>query len=345
MAEMHKYIARLTAGEILAGDDAAHMFQIIMKGGASPAQIAAALIAMKQRGETVDEIVGAVQAMQIAAKKFDIDDALRAEIVDCCGTGGDGKGSLNISTAVAFVLAGGGVKVAKHGNKAVSSSSGSADVLRELGVQIDASEERMKQALDEVGICFLMAPNYHPAMRHVAPVRQELKTRTIFNLLGPLANPARPKRQLIGVYSEDWVEPMAEVAGRLGAEHVWVVHGKDGMDELSIGDETIVAEWKDGAVERFAVKPEDIGIECADDDALAGGDARHNASALNAVLGGEEGAYRDAVVLNAAAGFVVAGKVESLSAGAALAKQSIDDGAAKQALKDLVAVTNLDHVG
>jgi anthranilate phosphoribosyltransferase len=261
------------------------------------------------------------------------------DAIDTCGTGGDGQHTFNISTAAALVLAGAGLKVAKHGNRAMSSKSGSSDVLSVLGVNLQASPAQQRRSLDEAGIAFLFAPAYHGAMRHVGPVRAEIGFRTVFNLLGPLSNPAGAKRQVMGVYDPRLLEPLAEVLGRLGATRAWTVHGQ-GLDELTTTGETEVAEWKDGTVRRFTVTPEDAGLPRASLDALRGGDAEENAMALRALLDGDAGAYRDIVLLNAAAALVVADRAADLAEGAALAAAVIDDGRAARALADLVEATN-----
>jgi anthranilate phosphoribosyltransferase len=260
-------------------------------------------------------------------------------VVDVCGTGGDGLHTLNISTAVGFVVAGGGVKVAKHGGKAASSRSGSSDVLSALGVKIDVTPEVERRSLDEAGICFMFAPTHHPAMKYVIPVRSELGFRTVFNLLGPLTNPAGAKRQVVGVPSSRFVEPLARALGALGAERAWTVHG-EGMDELTTTGETEVAEWHNGAVRLFRITPEAVGLRRATLSELTGGSPEENAKALRALLDGEEGAYRDIVLLNAAAGFLVGEKVETLREGVELAAKSIDSGAARAALEKLIEVTN-----
>jgi len=263
------------------------------------------------------------------------------EVIDVCGTGGDGLHTLNISTAVAFVAAGGGLKVAKHGNRALSSKSGTADVLAALGVNLQPSADQQRRALETAGICFLFAQAHHGAMRHVSPIRAELGFRTLFNLLGPLTNPAGARRQVMGVYSERWVEPLARVLGALGAERAWVVHGQ-GMDEMSLSGETHVAEYRDGAVRLFTVTPESVGLPRAEVAALKGGEPADNARALSALLDGEAGPYRDVVLLNAAAAFLVGDKVETLRDGVALAAAVIDDGRARAALAGLIAATSGD---
>jgi anthranilate phosphoribosyltransferase len=335
---MKPILARVADGAPLNEAEAEQAFTVIMSGQATPAQIGAFLMALRVRGETVDEITGAARTMRAKALSMEAP----AGAIDTCGTGGDASGTYNISTAAALVVAGAGVPVAKHGNKAMSSQSGSADVLASLGVNIDADMALVKRALFEANIGFLMAPRHHSAMRHVGPVRMELGTRTIFNLLGPLANPAGAKRQVVGVFSPQWVKPLAEVLGRLGAERAWVVHGSDGLDELTTTGSSVVAEIRDGVVSTFEVSPEEAGLARAKPEDLKGGDAHANAGALRAVLGGAEGPYRDIVVLNAAAALVVAGKAPDLRAGAAMAAAAIDGGAAQNALYTLVEISNQD---
>lgn len=337
MSEIKTYIAKTVEGRDLTEDEAVRAFQIIMKGGATPAQISALLVALRMKGEAIDEIVGAAKVMRAKADKFNAPE----NAIDTCGTGGDGKGSYNISTAVAFVVAGAGVPVAKHGNKAVSSMSGSADVLAHLGVKIDAEKEVMERALCEAGIGFMMAPKFHSAMRHVAPVRQELAIRTIFNVLGPLSNPASTKYQLMGVYSEKLVKPVAKVLQRLGVERAWVVHGSDGMDELTTTGISYVAELKGGKIKSFEITPEKAGLEQADPEDLEGGDAFENAKQLREILLGKGiKAYRDIVLLNAGACLVVAGKAKNIKQGVSLAADAVDSGAANEALLKLVEVSN-----
>jgi anthranilate phosphoribosyltransferase len=293
------------------------------------------LMALRVRGETVDEITGAARIMRAKALAIEAPPGT----IDTCGTGGDGSGTFNVSTASALVAAGCGVSVAKHGNRALSSKSGSADVLTALGVNIDADMTVVKRCLWEVGIGFLMAPRHHSAMRHVAPTRVELATRTIFNLLGPMSNPAGAKRQLVGVFAPEWVVPMAEVLGRLGAERAWVVHGA-GIDELTTAGVSTVAEFKDGRVTSFEVAPEDAGLARVPRDALRGGEPAHNAAQMRELLGGATGPLRDIVLLNSAAALVVAGRAADLREGVRMAAEALDGGAAKRALDRLVAETN-----
>ena len=329
-------LARIAAGESLSETESAAAFDIMMSGSATPAQMGAFVMGLRQRGETVAEIAGAARAMRAKAATIQAPQGA----IDTCGTGGDAQGTYNISTAAAIVVAACGVPVAKHGNRALSSKSGSADVLTALGVKIDADFALVTRALDECGIGFLMAPRHHAAMRHVGGARVELGTRTIFNLLGPLANPAGAKRQLVGVFAAQWLEPVAQVLGRLGAERAWVVHGSDGLDEITTTGPTAVAEWNEGKVRRFELTPEEVGLPRATPADLKGGDAAHNAGALRAVLEGQAGPFRDIVLINAAGALVVAGKAAALGQGVALATQAIDSGAARAKLDHLVAITN-----
>ena len=334
MSEAFKPILSLLAdGGALSEDNAGEFFAACLRGDPTPAQIGAALTAMRMRGETLGEIVACARAMRQAALHIEPP----YPTIDVCGTGGDGLHTLNISTAVGFVAAGGGLKVAKHGNRALSSKSGGADILSELGVDISAPADRQLKALDEAGICFLFAPAHHGAMRHVSPIRAELGYRTIFNLLGPLTNPAGAQRQVVGVYSERWVERLADALAALGSERAWVVHGS-GLDELTTTGETSVAEVRDGQVRLFTVTPEAVGLKRAALADLTGGAPAENAQALRRLFAGETGPYRDIVLLNAAAAFLVADKVETLREGVDLAAAVIDDGHAQAALDKLVEV-------
>lgn len=335
-AQMKALLARVAAREILTEAEAEEAFDIIMSGDATPAQIGGFLMALRVRGETVAEITGAARIMR--AKAHPMEAPVGA--IDTCGTGGDASGTYNISTAAAIVLAACGVPVAKHGNRALSSKSGSADVLTALGVKVDAEMDLVKESLWSNNIGFLMAPRHHAAMRHVAGPRVELGTRTIFNLLGPLANPAGAKRQVMGVFALQWVEPLAEVLGRLGAERAWVVHGSDGLDELTTTGTSHVAEWKDGKVHCFEITPESAGLPVAAMADLKGGDAEVNADALRALLDGQRGAYRDIVLLNTAAALVVSDKAADLKQGVAQAAHAIDSGAANLTLNRLIDITN-----
>jgi anthranilate phosphoribosyltransferase len=327
-------LTKLADGAALSEADAGDFFAACLRGEPSPAQVGAALTAMRMRGETIGEITACARAMRRAAVRLETG----LDVIDVCGTGGDGLHTLNISTAVGFVAAGGGLKVAKHGNRALSSRSGTADVLAELGVEIAAPAERQLKALSEAGICFMFAPAHHGAMRHVSPIRAELGFRTIFNLLGPLTNPAGAKRQVMGVFADRWVAPLAEVLGALGAERAWVVHGA-GLDEMTTTGETSVAEYRDGKVRLFTVTPDAVGLPRAALADLTGGAPAENARALRAMLEGEKGPYRDIVLLNTAAAFLVADRVETLREGVELAGAVIDDGRALAALDLMAAIT------
>jgi anthranilate phosphoribosyltransferase len=336
MTDLKALIGQVAQGKPLSEDEAERAFDIIMSGNATPAQMGAFLMALRVRGETVEEITGAARIMR--AKALPIDAPPGA--IDTCGTGGDSAGTWNISTAAALVVAAAGVPVAKHGNRALSSKSGAADVLAALGVNLDCDMALVKRALWENNICFLMAPRHHSAMRHVGPTRVELGTRTIFNLLGPLSNPAGARRQIVGVFSAHWVEPLAHVLGKLGAERAWVMHGSDGLDELTTTGPSAVAEWADGRVRKFEVSPEQVGLKRARPEDLRGGDAATNARALRALLDGETGPYRDIVLLNAGAALLVAGKAERLQDGVRIAAEVIDSRHARHVLDRLVEITN-----
>ena len=325
----------LAASRPLTGAEAATAFAALFDGAATPAQIGGLLMALRVRGETVDEIAAAARAMRARMTPITAPDGA----IDIVGTGGDGKGTLNISTATAFVVAGAGVPVAKHGNRNLSSKSGAADALTHMGINVMGGPAVAQQALDGAGICFMMAPMHHPAMRHVAAPRTELGTRTVFNLLGPLTNPAGVRHQLTGAFSADWVRPMAEVLRDLGTRSAWLVHGGDGTDELSIAAPSQVAALADGRVTEFTVTPEDAGLPRHPFEAILGGEPAQNAAAFRALLAGERGAYRDAVLLNAAAALLVAGRVTALPEGAALAAQSLDSGAAQARLTALADIT------
>ena len=324
-------LARLGAGETLRVDEAEAAFAAIMEGDATQAQIAALLACLHLRGETLEELTGATRAMRARMTRVEAP----AGAIDVCGTGGDGFGTLNVSTAVAFVVAGCGVVVAKHGNRALTSRAGGSDVLAALGVDMDVAVGKLAAQLRERGIAFLFAPRHHPALRHAAPARSEIGFRTIFNLLGPLSNPAGVTRQLTGVYDPAWAAPMAEALGALGAEHVWLVHGQ-GLDELTLAGESQICEWRGGTLRRFTVAPEEVGFSRAPVEAIRGGDAAENATALRALLQGAPGAYRDTVLLNAAAALIVGDRAADLREGAALAAQSLDRGAALDVLDSLV---------
>ncbi|RMC32409.1 anthranilate phosphoribosyltransferase [Paracoccus alkanivorans] len=325
----------IAATRPLTGPEAEAAFSALFDGAATPAQIGGLLMALRVRGETVDEIAAAARAMRARMNRVQAPDGA----MDIVGTGGDGKGTLNISTATAFVVAGAGVPVAKHGNRNLSSKSGAADALTHMGINVMGGPAMAQQALDRAGICFMMAPMHHPAMRHVGPPRAELGTRTVFNLLGPLTNPASVRRQLTGAFSSQWLRPMAEVLRDLGSDAAWLVHGSDGTDEISIAGETHVAALKDGEVSEFTVTPEDAGLPRHPFEAIIGGEPADNARAFRALLDGQAGAYRDAVLLNAAAALVIMGRAGDLREGAAQAAESIDSGKAKARLTHLAEVT------
>lgn len=335
MAELKPLIAKVANGESLNREEARQAFDILMSGEATPSQIGGFLMALRVRGETVDEIVGAVSSMR--ARMLPISAPEHA--VDIVGTGGDGLGTYNISTLAAIIVAGTGLPVAKHGNKALSSKSGTADALSALGVKLDIGPELISRCINEAGLGFMFAQLHHSAMRHVGPTRVELGTRTIFNLLGPLSNPAGAKRQLLGVFSPRWLQPIAEVLRDLGSESIWVVHG-DGMDEITTTGVTHVAALENGKIRTFDLTPKDFGVSSATIDDLKGGDGIFNAKALRGVLSGHKNAYRDVSLCNAAAALVVAGKAETLSEGMKIASASLDEGKAAAALDRLVAVSN-----
>jgi len=329
-------LRRVVNGGALDAGQSALLFGAIMEGKIHESELAAFLTAQSVRGPTVPEIVGAARAMRAAMRTVEAP----AMAIDLCGTGGDGKGTLNISTAVSLVVAASGVPVAKHGNRNMSSKTGAADVLEALGVKIDIAPEAARACLAEAGVSFLFAQTYHPAMKHVAPVRRALGIRTIFNLLGPLCNPAGTKRQLLGVYSREWLIPLAQVLKELGSEKVWVVHGQDGLDEVTTTDLTHVAALEHGQVTARTIVPEEAGLERTTLDTLKGGAAGENAGAIRRLLDGEKGPYRDIVLLNAAAALVVADKAADLRGGAVLAAEALDSGGAGRVLQKLVALSN-----
>ena len=337
--DLKPLIQIVSDGCSLTEDQSKEAFDIIMTGNATPSQIGGFLMAMRVRGETTEEITGAARAMREKVIKINAP----SDALDTVGTGGDASGTFNISTACSFVVSAAGVPIAKHGNKALSSRTGAADVLSELGVNLDCEMSVIQKAMDEIGICFLMAPRHHMAMRHVAASRSELGTRTIFNILGPLANPALVKKQLVGVFSEAWVEPMAHVLKGLGSERAWVVHGSDGLDEITTTGVTKVATLDKGSVSTFTIHPEDAKLELADPKQLKGGLPEQNAAALANLLSGEKGPYRDIVLFNSAAAFIIAEKVDNLKEGAELAAEMIDTGQARQKLNQLISITA--HIG
>jgi anthranilate phosphoribosyltransferase len=336
MDDFKSIIGKVATGATLTREEAASAFDSMMSGEATPSQMGGLLMALRVRGETVEEITGAVSAMR--GKMLRV--TAPAEAVDIVGTGGDGSGSVNVSTCAAFIVAGSGIPVAKHGNRAHSSRSGAADVLASLGVKIDLRPDEVGRCVREAGIGFMFAPAHHPAMKNVGPTRVELATRTIFNLLGPLSNPAGVKRQMVGVFSRQWVQPLAQVLRNLGSQSVWVVHGSDGLDEITLTGPTFVAALENGEIRTFEVTPEEAGLARCDSEGLKGGDADGNAVALQSVLDGKPSPYRDVALLNAAAALIVAGRVKTLKEGVEIGQTSLDSGAAAARLKHLVAVSN-----
>ncbi|QKV18118.1 anthranilate phosphoribosyltransferase [Oricola thermophila] len=339
MNDLKPFIAKAADGESLSRDEARAAFDVMMSGNATPSQIGGFLMALRVRGETVDEIAGAVAVMREKMTPVDAPDG----VIDIVGTGGDNSGSYNVSTCAAFIAAGAGATIAKHGNRSLSSKSGSAEALAELGFDLDATPETISRCIREGGLGFMFAPMHHAAMRHVGPSRVELGTRTIFNLLGPLSNPAGAKRQVVGVFSPEWVVPLAHVLKALGSEHVWVVYG-DGLDELTTAGMTQVAELKDGAITTFELTPEDVGLPRVDISDLKGGDPVSNAAALREVLDGARNAYRDIACLNAAAGLIVAGIAGDLSEGLQLAAESLESGSAKAVAEKAAAMSRGESV-
>ena len=336
MSDIKPLIAKVADGKPLTREESRAAFNVLMSGDATPSQIAGFLMALRVRGETVDEITGAVSVMR--EKMLPV--AAPADAIDIVGTGGDASGSYNISTCAAFVAAGCGLKVAKHGNRALSSKSGAADVLMALGVKLDIPPEKISECISEASLGFMFAPQHHSSMKHVGPSRVELGTRTIFNLLGPLSNPASTKRQVTGVFGKHWVEPLAHVLKNLGSEACWICHGEGGMDEIVPTGTTYIAELKDGVVRTFDVTPEAAGLQRSNIAELKGGDAAHNAEALWDVLSGKPSAFADAALITAAAALVVAGRTADLRTGVMTARESITSGAAAKALARLVDVSN-----
>ncbi|WP_440640549.1 anthranilate phosphoribosyltransferase [Bradyrhizobium sp. PUT101] len=336
MDDLKSIIGKVATGASLSRDEAASAFDAMMSGEATPSQMGGLLMALRVRGETVDEITGAVSAMR--SKMLTV--TAPPDAVDIVGTGGDGSGSVNVSTCASFIVSGAGVPVAKHGNRALSSRSGAADVLASLGVKIDLKPEQVGRCVRECGIGFMFAPAHHPAMKNVGPTRVELATRTIFNLLGPLSNPAGVKRQMVGVFSRQWVQPLAQVLKNLGSESAWVVHGSDGLDEITLTGPTFVSALHNGEIRNFEVTPEEAGLSLCEAGALRGGDADANAIALQSVLDGKPSPYRDVALINAAAALIVAGRAKDLKEGVAIGARSIDSGAANAKLKHLVTISN-----
>ncbi|MCP3441327.1 anthranilate phosphoribosyltransferase [Bradyrhizobium sp. CCGUVB14] len=336
MMDLKAIMGKVASGAPLGHQEMALAFDSMLSGKATPAQMGGLLLALRVRGETAEEIAGAVSAMRGRMRPVNVP----PDSVDIAGTGGDGSGSVNVSTCASFIVAGAGIPVAKHGNRALSSRSGSADVLASLGVKIDLEPDDVARCVRDAGIGFMFAPTHHPAMKNVNATRVELATRTIFNLLGPLCNPARVKRQMIGVFSRRWVKPLAEVSKNLGAESVWVVHGCDGLDEITLTGPTSVAVLEEGEIRSFEMTPEEAGLPLCRKEELKGGDPDANAIALQSVLEGMRGPYRDVALLNAAAAIIVAGRATTLKEGVAIAQASLDSGAAAARLKHLVAISN-----
>jgi anthranilate phosphoribosyltransferase len=337
-ATIKSLLAKIADGKEMTPNESYQAFDAMMSGETTPAQTGAFLMALRVRGETVGEITAGAKVMREKALKVSAPE----NAIDNCGTGGDASGTWNISTGASFVVAACGVPLAKHGNRALSSKSGTAQALEELGVKIDVTPEKISECIDKAGMGFMMAPNHHAAMKHVAPIRVELGTRTIFNLLGPLSNPAGTKRQLIGVFDHRWVEPFAQVLKDLGSEKVWVVHGSDGLDEITTTGETYVAELDQGKIRTFTVTPEEVGLPQAKTEDLKGGEPALNAAKIRTLLEGEQGPYRDIVLINAAAALVVADKAANLKDGVAKAASALDSGAAQKVLETLVTVSNAD---
>ncbi len=336
MSDFKTYLATIADGGVLTPEAAEDAFTIIMNGEATPAQMAAFLMGLHMRGETVAELTAGASVMRAKAKRV----KAPADAIDIVGTGGDGAHTYNISTAAVLVVAGCGVPIAKHGNKAASSKSGTADALSILGLKLDNEPDAIERCITEAGVGFMFAPAHHMAMKHVGPVRSELGIRTIFSLLGPLSNPAFVNRQMIGVFDKRWIEPFAEVLRNLGLEKAWVVHGSDGLDELTTTGPTFVAELDGGKIRTFEVTPEDAGLPRATLADLRGREPAYNAAAITRLLDGEQGPYRDIVLLNSAAALIVADRVSTLKEGVAMAAQAIDSGAAKETLARLVTVSN-----
>ena len=336
MADLKPLIAKAASGQSLTREEAREAFNVIMSGEATPSQIGGLLMALRVRGETVDEITGAVEVMREKMLRVEAP----ADAIDIVGTGGDASGSYNISSCAAFVAAGAGLKVAKHGNRALSSKSGAADVLMALGIKIDLPPEKISESINEAGLGFMFAPAHHSSMKHVGPTRVELGTRTIFNLLGPLSNPAGARRQVTGVFSKTWVEPLAQVLKNLGSEGAWICFGEGGMDEIVPSGTTWIAELKDGNIRSFELTPEAAGIGRSRAEDLKGGDATHNAEALRAVLDSKQSAFADAAAMTAAAALIVAGQEKDLRSAMARSRDAILSGAAKKALNRLVEVSN-----
>jgi anthranilate phosphoribosyltransferase len=335
MSDFLSILSKVAAGAHLSHNEARGAFEAIMSGGADSAQISAFLMGLRVRGEQVDEITAGAEVMREKATSITAPDGT----IDTCGTGGTGLSTYNVSTAAAFVTVAAGIPVAKHGNRAASSKSGSADVLEALGANLEISMDSVQKCMDNVGFTFLFARAHHSAMRFVAPVRSSIKVQTIFNFLGPLSSPAQAKRQILGVFDTKWQRPMAEVLRNLGSEHVWIVHGEDGMDEITTTGKTHVVELKDGKITEFDLTPEDVGLKQSTLEALKGDDAAYNAAAITGLMNGEKSAFRDIVLMNAGAAIHIAGKTETLASGVDAAASIIDSGKAKEKLNEWVQFT------
>ena len=335
--DMQSALKAVTEHQNLSADEMATVMRLIMTGEATPAQVGGFLIGLRMKGETVEEVAAAARVMRDLSTRVEVD---TEHLVDTCGTGGDASGSFNISTASAFVVAAAGARVAKHGNRSVSSKSGSADVLEAAGVNLDVTPEQVAACVNDIGVGFMFAPMHHSAMKHAIGPRREMAVRTIFNVLGPLTNPAGAPNQVLGVFSNDWVEPLVRVLQQLGSKHVLVVHADDGLDEISIGSSTHIAELKDGEITSYDVQPEDFGMQRADLSAIRAEDAADSLRIIRSVLANEEGPAKDIVCLNAGAAIYAAGMADSLAEGVGLARQVIASGDAADKLEQLVAATN-----
>lgn len=334
---MQSAIKAVTENRDLTSEEMTAVMRLIMTGEATPAQVGGFLIGLRMKGETVEEVAAAASVMRELSSKVEVD---KENLVDTCGTGGDASGSFNISTASAFVVAAAGGRVAKHGNRSVSSKSGSADVLEAAGVNLELTPEQVAACVNEIGVGFMFAPLHHSAMKHAIGPRREMAVRTIFNVLGPLTNPAGAPNQVLGVFSKEWVEPLAQVLNKLGSQHVLVVHAEDGLDEISIGSETHVAELKDGEVSTYTIKPEDFGMTQTSLEAVRADDADHSLNIIKSVLANEDGPAKDIVCLNAGAAIYAAGLAASLADGVSRAQEVIASGAAAEKLDQLVSMTN-----
>ena len=334
--DMKRIIGLVAEGGHLSVDQTRRAFDIMMSGDATQSQMGALLMALRLRGETVDELTGGVMTMRDKMTKIDAP----ASAIDVVGTGGDRSGTYNVSTAAGIVVAGCGVPVAKHGNRAASSKSGATDVLESLGVNVECDFSLTRKSLWEGGMCFMFAQRHHGAMRHVGGTRVEMAIRTIFNMLGPLSNPAGVNKHLVGVFSKEWVEPLAQVLKNLGSQHVWVVHGSDGLDEITTTSSTFVAELKNDEIKTFEVTPEDAGLPRSDGEALKGGDAKTNALAIEALLDGRKSSFRDITLINAAGALITSGEIDNLKDGVAMAANAIDTGKAREILDKMIAITN-----